>query len=37
MATVTCKYCGKKFDREKEAYVQIPLGKDFDMGMQIVI
>ena len=32
MATVTCKYCGKKFDRDKEAYVQIPLGKTFRYG-----
>jgi hypothetical protein len=21
MATVTCKYCGKKFNREKESYI----------------
>lgn len=27
MATVTCKYCNKKFDREKESYVQIPYGQ----------
>lgn len=26
MATVTCKYCKKKFDREKEPYIQIPYG-----------
>ena len=33
MATVTCKYCGKKFDREKEPYVQIPYGqKTFRYG-----
>lgn len=32
MATITCKYCGKKFDRDKEAYVQIPLGKTFRYG-----
>lgn len=29
MATVTCKYCGKKFDRQKEPYIQIPLGSVF--------
>ena len=29
VATVTCKYCGKKFDRGKEPYIQIPLGKTF--------
>lgn len=32
MATVTCRYCGKKFDRDKEAYVQVPLGKTFRYG-----
>lgn len=32
MATVTCKYCGKKFNRDKEAYIQIPLGKTFRYG-----
>ena len=32
MATVTCKYCGKKFDRNKESYIQIPLGKTFRYG-----
>lgn len=32
MATVTCKYCGKKFDREKESYVQIPHGTVFRYG-----
>ena len=31
-ATVTCKYCGKKFDREKEPYVQIPAGTRFRYG-----
>ncbi len=29
MATVTCKYCGKKFDRQKERYIQIPTGSTF--------
>ena len=29
MATVTCKYCGKKFDRQKEPYIQIPRGQTF--------
>ena len=32
MAQVTCKYCGKKFDREKESYIQIPYGKQFRYG-----
>ena len=32
MATVTCKYCGKKFNREKEPYVQIPAGTRFRYG-----
>ena len=32
MATVTCKYCGKKFDRQKESYVQIPLKSVFRYG-----
>ena len=32
MATVTCKYCNKKFDRDKESFVQIPLGKTFRYG-----
>ena len=27
MATVTCKYCKKKFDRDKEPYIQIPWGE----------
>ena len=29
MAVVKCKYCGKQFDREKEAFVQIPYGATF--------
>ena len=29
VATVTCKYCGKKFNREKEPYIQIPAGTRF--------
>lgn len=33
MALVKCKYCGKQFDREKVAYVQIPYGqKSFRYG-----
>ena len=32
MATVTCKYCKKKFNREKEPYVQIPTGASFRYG-----
>jgi hypothetical protein len=32
MAAVTCKYCGKKFDRDKEAYIQIPHGTVFRYG-----
>ncbi len=32
MATVTCKYCGKKFNREKEPYIQIPAGTRFRYG-----
>ena len=32
MATVTCKYCGKKFNRDKESYVQIPVGTVFRYG-----
>lgn len=32
MATVTCKYCNKKFNREKESYVQIPAGTRFRYG-----
>ena len=32
MATVKCKYCEKQFDREKEAYVQIPAGSRFRYG-----
>ena len=33
MAIVKCKYCGKQFDREKEAYIQIPYGqKSFRYG-----
>ena len=33
MALVKCKYCGKQFDREKTAYVQIPYGqKSFRYG-----
>lgn len=31
-AIVTCKYCGKKFDREKVPYIQIPYGKSFRYG-----
>lgn len=31
-AIVTCKYCGKKFDREKFPYIQIPYGKTFRYG-----
>ena len=31
-AIVTCRYCGKKFDRQKEKYVQIPFGKTFRYG-----
>lgn len=27
MATVTCRYCKKKFDREKMPYIQIPYGE----------
>ena len=29
MAVVKCKYCGKQFDRDKEAFVQIPRGSVF--------
>jgi hypothetical protein len=29
MATVTCQYCKKKFDRNKEPYIQIPHGTQF--------
>ena len=32
MATVTCKYCKKKFNREKEPYIQEPHGKVFYYG-----
>ena len=32
MATVTCIYCGKKFDRLKEPYIQVPHGKTFRYG-----
>ena len=32
VATVTCRYCNKKFDRDKEAYIQVPLGKSFRYG-----
>ena len=32
MAVVTCKYCGKKFNREKEPYIQIPAGTRFRYG-----
>ena len=32
VATVTCRYCNKKFDRDKEAYIQVPLGKTFRYG-----
>lgn len=32
MATVTCKYCKQKFDRDKEPFVQIPTGKAFRYG-----
>lgn len=32
MATVTCKYCEKKFNRERESYVQIPAGTRFRYG-----
>ena len=32
MAVVTCKYCGKKFNREKESYIQIPAGTRFRYG-----
>ena len=32
MAIVKCRYCNKQFDREKEAYVQIPHGKAFRYG-----
>ena len=26
MAEVNCRYCKKKFDRDKESFVQIPVG-----------
>lgn len=29
MAIVTCKYCGKKFDRSKLPFIQIPAGSKF--------
>lgn len=32
MATVTCKYCKQKFDREKIPFIQIPYGKQFRYG-----
>ena len=32
MAIVTCKYCGKKFNRDSESYVQIPYGTVFRYG-----
>ena len=34
MATVKCRYCEKQFDREKEAYIQVPIGsgKSFRYG-----
>lgn len=32
MATVTCKYCKQKFNREKEPYVQIKTGASFRYG-----
>lgn len=32
MATVTCKYCKKTFDRKKIPYIQIPHGTQFRYG-----
>lgn len=32
MATVTCRYCNKKFDRAKEPFIQVPNGKTFRYG-----
>ena len=32
MATVTCKYCKQKFNRDKEPYIQIPAGSSFRYG-----
>lgn len=32
MATVTCRYCGKKFNRQKESYIQVPYGQTFRYG-----